>query len=192
MRRSTLVLDRLAALVAGVALLGLGAALIAWPSGWLADRWPATPDRISTGADDVVTAPWWPWAAGVAGAVVVLVAAWWLLAHLPVRGVGALLLTGSDGNGRLALAPAGSADSAASMFAETPGVRSARARVVRERGTTVVDLTATLEPHADLAEVALAADAVAADLQDVLGRDDVAARVDLTVAGNRRALPRVH
>ncbi|GAA0228730.1 hypothetical protein [Cryptosporangium japonicum] len=193
MRRSTLVLDRLAALVAGVVLLGLGAALVAWPTGWLADQWPGTPDRISTGsADDVVTASWWPLASGAAGVLAVVLAAWWLLAHLPRRGVGALLLSGSDRSGRLVLSPAGPADTAASVFAETPGVRSARGHVVHERGATVVDLTATLEPHADLTDVVTASDAVAADLRTVLGRDDVTTRINLTVAGHRRSLPRVH
>lgn len=192
MRRSTLVLDRLTALLTGLLLLAAGAALIAWPTGRLARLWPGTPDRLATGSALRVTdQAWWPWACGAAGALAVVAGAWWLLAHLPRRGIDALLLPGSGREGRLLLAPDGPAEAAASVFAETPGVRSARGRIVRERGETVVDISATLDPHADLADVAAAADAVATDLRAVLGRDDVSARVRLDVSGHRRTLPRV-
>ncbi|MBB4693095.1 hypothetical protein [Paractinoplanes abujensis] len=50
---------------------------------------------------------------------------------------------------------------------------------------------AVVEPHADLDDIARAADMVATDLRAVLGRDDMTARFTLSVAARRRALARV-
>ncbi|NAZ87477.1 hypothetical protein [Kineococcus indalonis] len=191
MSRSVLALDRLAALLLGLVLLVVGLAAAAWYPGWLARPWPGVPQRVRTGAaGDVLAAAWWPWAAGGAGVVLVLLALWWLLAHLPRRGVGALALPGSTRGARLLIEPDGAADTAAEVLARAPGVRSASARVLHERGRLVVALKATVEPDADLAEVVSAADAVTGDLAHVLGRADARARVRLEVARSARHRPR--
>ena len=52
-------------------------------------------------------------------------------------------------------------------------------------------LTATIEPQADLATVAAAADAVSADLKKVLAREDLYCLVNLRVAQRGRQLSRV-
>jgi hypothetical protein len=187
MRRSVIGLDRFLAIVAGLCLLVVGAAAIGWYAGWLVDVWPATPKRLSTaGAADVLDMSWWPWAAVGAGIPAVILGLWWLIAHLPRRGVGMLVLPGSGKTGRLLVDPAGPANAAADTLADTPGIRAARSKVLRDRGELVVAITGTVDPSADLSDVAAAADAVTTDLQAVLGRDDARARVQLSVARRHR------
>ncbi|HWS33177.1 MAG TPA: hypothetical protein VN408_10595 [Actinoplanes sp.] len=109
----------------------------------------------------------------------------------PRRPIGALLLPGSGAEGRLPVDPGGPATVAAWLLADTPGVRSAHSRVVRERGRIVVVFRAVAEPHANLDDIAEAADAVTAELRTVLDRDDIAVRLALTVAARRHAISRV-
>ena len=192
MGRAVLGLDRLAAFVVGLVLLVVGLAAAAWGAGWLVRVWSAAPQQLTLQtATDTFATSWWPWAAGIAGALFVLLALWWLLAHLPRRGVGELSLKGSGGSGRLTVDPAGVAATAADVLADTPGVRSASSRVLRDRGQLVVAVKATVEPDADLQRVVEATDEVATDLAQVLGRDDARARVQLVVARRARRQTRV-
>ncbi|NIZ93341.1 hypothetical protein [Kineococcus rubinsiae] len=192
MSRSVVGLDRVLTLLAGLLVVAAGAAVAAWGGGWLVQVWAAAPRTLQLRtASDAFSASWWPWAAGAAGVVAALLALWWLLAHVPRNRVGDLPLRGSGRGGRLALDPSGAAATAADVLAATPGVRSASSRVVRERGSLVVDVSATVEPTADLTAVVVAADAVTADLRQVLGRDDTRARVRLGVARRARRQRRV-
>jgi hypothetical protein len=192
MRRSVLGLDRILAILLGLILLAVGAAAAGWHSGGLRRLWPAFPKRLSSaGATDVLNAGWWPWTAAGVGTLTVLLGLAWLVAHLPRRGVGLLVLPGSGKTGRLLVDPAGSASTAAEVLADSPGVRSAHSRVLHDRGQLVVALTGTIDPRANLTDVIAATDAVAADLQAVLGRGDARARIRLTVARRAQARPRV-
>jgi hypothetical protein len=115
----------------------------------------------------------------------------WLFAHLPRRGAGPLKLPGSDQGGRLVADGGSVASAAADELEATPGVRSARGTVLRERGQVVARLNATIEPEADLAVVARSADRPSAHLRHVLGREDLNFRVQLRVAARNRPGPRV-
>ena len=193
MRRTVLALDRVTAILLGFILLVGGIAAADWYGGGLHRLWPAIPNRLSTtGAGHIMNDGWWPWAAAGAGVLAVLLGLWWLLAHLPRRSVGMLVLPGSGRPGRLLVDPSGPAATAAEVLAEAPGIRSAHSRVLRDRGELVVALTGTIDPRADLADVIAAADTVATDLQTVLGRDDARARIQLSVARRARPRPRVH
>lgn len=193
MRRSVLGLDRILAVLLGIILLIAGIGAAAWYNGNLRRLWPQFPKKVSTaGASDILNTDWWPWAAGGAGALAVLLGLWWLIAHLPRRGVSMLVLPGSGKTGRLLIDPSGPAATAAEVLADTPGIRTAHSKVHRDRGQLVVALTATMDPRADLTEIINATDAVATDLQTVLGRDDARARVLLSVARRARTQPRVH
>lgn len=193
MGRAVLGLNRVLTLLAGVVLLLLGLAAAAWGAGWLVQVWTTAPETLQLQtATDTFAMAWWPWAAGIAGAVFILLGLWWLLAHLPRRGVGVLSLPGSAREGRLLVDPAGAASTAADVLGDTPGVRSSSSRVLRDRGQLVVELKAVVEPTADLTSVVAATDAVSADLQQVLGRDDARARVRLAVARRARKASRVH
>ncbi|WP_203790793.1 hypothetical protein [Paractinoplanes rishiriensis] len=192
MRRSVLGLDRVLAVLLGLILLLAGIGLAAWYNGTLRHLFPQFPKTLSTdGAGDVIDTSWWPWAIGGAGALATLLGLWWLIAHLPRRGVGLLVLPGSGKAGRLHVDPSGPTATAADVLADTPGIRTAHGKVQRDRGQLVVSLTATMDPRADLTEVIAATDAVATDLNAVLGRDDARARVVLSVARRTKTQPRV-
>src|SRR5918994_94451 len=139
MRRSVLGLDRFLAILLGLVLFAVGVGAIGWYAGWLRDVWAATPKTLSTaGATDVVEMLWWPWATLGVGILAVILGLWWLIAHLPRRGVGMLVLPGSGKAGRLLVDPAGPANAAADTLAETPGIRSANGKVLRDRGELIV------------------------------------------------------
>jgi hypothetical protein len=193
MRRSVLGLDRIVAVLFGLILFVVGVGTAAWYSGGLRRLWPQFPKKVSTDkASDWLNTTWWPWAAGTVGALAVLLGLWWLIAHLPRRSVGTLVLPGSGKAGRLLADPSGIAATAAEVLADTPGIRSVHSKVIRDRGELVVALTGTIDPRADLADVIAATDTVAGDLNTVLGRDDARARIHLSVARRPRAQPRVH
>lgn len=194
MSRSTLAADRVVVLVLGllVALLGLLAG--AWylsVRGWLPLE-VTTPTSLSTApVDDLAAAPWWPWALGVLGVLLVLVGLRWLAAHLPDRGVGRLRVAGHTSADKLEADAGNVADAAADALGLTEGVRSARGSVRHERGQLVATLRVTIEQGADLQVVARACDTTSADLARVLGRDDLRCLVQVHVSRRDRALPRV-
>jgi hypothetical protein len=192
MRRSVLGVDRILAVLLGLVLFVVGVGAAAWYNGGLRRLWPQFPTQVSTEkASDVLNTEWWPWTSGAVGALAVLLGLWWLIAHLPRRGVGILVLPGSGKPGRLLVDPSGIATTAADVLADTPGIRSVHSKVIRDRGELIVALTGTIDPRADLSDVAAAADAITADLNTVLGRDDAHARIHLSVARRPRTQPRV-
>jgi len=188
MSRGVLAWNRLATLLIGLLLIALGLAGILWwldvPEGW--------PQRLQTDPALALTDdPWWPWALGGAGILLILLALRWLLAHIPDRAVSSLKLPGSSAEGRLEAKVRPIAAAAAESFASTPGVRSARGTIQCDRGQIVAKLRATIEQQADLATIAAAADRVSAELRQVTRRDDLVCQVNLAVARTARDLSRV-
>jgi len=191
-KRSVLGLDRLAAFVVGLVLLALGVALVLWWGGWLAGLWPRAPQELTLQtATDAFATSWWPGASLAAGVVLGLLALWWLLAHRPHRSTGPVRLTGSDGSGGLLLDGSAAVSTAADVLEDTPGVRSARGKLVRDRGALVAEVHAVVEPTADLERVVSGAEEALTDLADVLGRPDIRGRVRLDVARDVRREARV-
>lgn len=189
MSRAVIATDRVAAVLLAVVLLVGGVVAVLWWSGSLAAL--DGPLRLDA-ASDATTQPWWPWALGALGVALILLGLRWLAAHLPDHGVAQLVLPGSGGGGRLLVDARAVAEAAADALEGSPGVRSAKGVLERDRGQLVARLTATVEREADLESLARAADAVSAQLRTVLGRDDVRGSVQLTVAQRRGSLPRVH
>lgn len=188
MSRSALVTDRVAALVAGVLMLGVGALAIVWWSG----RWSALPDQIDAGGLlAVLGQPWWPWVAGIAGLALLVLGVWWLAAHLRSQKVGRMALPGSSQEGKLTADARPVAKAAGEVLGTVRGVRSSRASISHDRGQIVARLTATIDPDADLRQVAEAADRVSADLRQVLGREDISCLVQLKVSSRPGSLARV-
>lgn len=189
MNRGVIFTDRLATVVLAVALLVGGVVAVLWWSGQVA----VLDGPLGLGpAVDATTQAWWPWALGALGVVLILLGLRWFAAHLPDRGVGQLVLPGSGGGGRLVADARGVAEAAADALGNSPGVRTAKGVIQRDRGQLVARLTATVEREADLESLAKAADAVSGQLRTVLGRDDVRGSVQLSVARRGRAQPRVH
>lgn len=192
MSRGVMGWDRVAAFVLGLLLLAAGLAVVGWWTGYLDDVWSAAPDALDTSAAaDLAGETWWPWALGVAGALLVLLGLWWLLSHIPRRGTGPLRLQGSGSGGELSIDGGQATQAAAEALAQTPGVRAASGTFARDRGELVAGLRVTIDPTADLDEVASAVEVASADLHRVLGRDDVRCRAQVSVAANARPGGRV-
>lgn len=192
MSRAVIGWDRVAAFLLGLVLLAAGLAVVAWWAGYLDDVWSAAPDALDTrAAADLAGETWWPWALGVAGGVLVLLGLWWLLAHIPRRSAGPLRLNGSGSGGELSIDGTEAAQAAAESLIATPGVRAASGSFIRDRGELVAGLRVTIDPTADLDEVASAVEVASADLHRVLGRDDVRCRAQVLVAANARPGGRV-
>ncbi|QNE18281.1 hypothetical protein F1D05_10740 [Kribbella qitaiheensis] len=179
MRRGVIAVDRVAAAVAGLALIAAGTAAL----GWRYDRIPDAPDRIeSTWITDATGANWWPWATGAGGILLVLLGLAWLAKHLPRRGIGRITLTGSDKTGRLSADANAAVTAAGQILAATPGVRDAGGQIVADRGQLVAEFHPAIEPGADLEVVRTAAEHAGADLLRIVGRDDLSYRIELRVA----------
>lgn len=188
MSRGVIAFDRFAAFLMGIVAIVAGAFVILW---WLGSFSWLPRALNTTSVTDTTSQQWWPWVAGLVGAVLVLVGLRWMAGHLPSNGVGDLSLAGSGAGGRLRAAATPVAKAAAEVFGETPGVRSASGKVLRERGQLIARLGATIEADADLRVITSAADQVAADLARVLERDDLHCQVRLKVATRSRPQPRV-
>ena len=192
MSRATIAANRIVAFLVGLVLIGVGVAGVLWWQGTLTRWFPGVSDRLDTSAvTDLTRQPWWPWAAGAAGVVLVLLGLCWLLGHLPSRSVSQLKLPGSTSSGKLAAQVRPVAAAAAEALGQTPGVRSAKGSIREERGQLVARLNATVEQQADLAAVANAAERVSAQLGQVMQRDDLVCQVNLTVARRDRTPTRV-
>lgn len=184
--RKVLLLDRAATLLLAVALIAVGVGAIWW---WTGSS--PVPDTLKAGSvNNLVAQSWWPWASAAVGVLLILLALRWIVSHLANRGVAKLNLKGSGSTGRLDVAASKVAGAAADAFTDTLGVRSAKGRVIRDRGQLVARLNATIEPDADLHRVATQADLVSAQLAQALDRDDVRCSVVLKVATRGKQLPR--
>jgi hypothetical protein len=176
--------NRTATVLVGILLFVVGILAIVWRLDIVLDL----PRSSNTdGVTDVLTSSWWPWASGVLGVVLMLIGLRWLLAHLPSNGVKELNLSGTGDEGRLRFNASSAAAAAAKQFAQLPSVRSSKGRVSRDRGQLVVALDATIDPAADLNELARAADQIVADLAKVMGRHDLYGRVRLRVSSSSRS-----
>lgn len=181
--------DRTVTALVGSVLFGLGAMAILWRLDIVLDL----PRSIDTErVTDVLATSWWPWASGVVGMVLVLLGLRWLGAHLPSAGVGELNLPGTGATGRLRFNATSAASAAAQQLSQHPAVRSAKGKVRRDRGQLDVAINATVDPAADLRELAQDTDQIVADLARVMGRHDLYGRVRLKISSAKNSrLPRV-
>ncbi|MEV6283898.1 hypothetical protein [Kribbella sp. NPDC051770] len=179
MRRGLIAFDRLTALLLAAVLIALGASALAWRQDLIPD---ATGRLEITGLTDLPRTEWWPWATAGAGALLVVLGLLWLTRHLPRRGTGRLRLNSTDSTGRLTADATAAAATAGEVLARAPGVQNASGRILLDRGQLVAELTATLDPTADLETVRAAAGRTAQELHRVIARDDLHHRVQLHVA----------
>ncbi|MEO3937708.1 hypothetical protein V3N99_13260 [Dermatophilaceae bacterium Soc4.6] len=159
-------LDRALTLVAGLLLLVVGAGAIAW---WLGRLAVVGPVLDAGWLPTLVRTPWWPWASTAAAVVLALLGLRWLAAHLPHRVPGRVALDGSGAGGRLDADLGVAADQAAAAVAAARGVGDSSARLVRDRGQVVVELTAVLPQGGRLADGVAALEAGSRDLATALG-----------------------
>jgi len=165
--------DRLAAFIAGVALVGLGVALLLWNTD-VVEQFPET--VTAPGLVSATDMAWWPWALAGAGLVCAFLAVRWLFSHTPASSAGTLRLADPDGLGRVSIDLGSLADAAAAHLAARPDVTAARGKAVVERGVRTIELTVTARSVDDLATLVETADEVSADLARSLGDPSVAVR----------------
>lgn len=187
MSRLAIGVDRLVALLVGLVLIVVGVGAIVWQLGTFSQA-PKT--LTAPGLVTATSQSWWAWAVGIGGAVLVLLALRWLVAHVPGRKVRTAKLAGSDATGNLTVDLSALAAAAADALADGPGVRSTTGTAVTDRGRRTLELTATIESTADLAAVTAAADRVGANLDQALGEPAIACRVHLHTARSTRSGPR--
>lgn len=192
--RSVVALDRFVVLLLGLLLVLVGAALIAWQAGRLAQVWPSwwPPVQEAVRLDTAfLDAGWWPWALGVGGVAAVLLGLGWLLGHVPSRAVGTVVLAGGPIPGTLRIDPTPMVRTAADQLRAHPAVRRVRAAVVQERRELVARLRIVLEPTGNLGDVVQAVGQVSADLRQVLSTDRITGRVEIEVARGTGPVERV-
>ncbi|MCV7058371.1 alkaline shock response membrane anchor protein AmaP [Mycolicibacterium gilvum] len=172
------VIDRIAALVLGVLLAAVGAAMVIWTT-HLIDGTPVyltAPGLVSAAAT-----AWWPWAVTAAGVLLVLLGLRWLATHRPARRARDLTLAESNLSEGCLSANLGSlADAAAAELRERPAIASASGKAVIDRGKPSIHLDVTAAGTDALAHAAHAADEVAATTVGMLG-DAIAVQTRLHV-----------
>lgn len=159
MNRATVALDRITSAVAGLVLLAVGAAAIAWQTGRLpGDREVVDASSLSSAS----SSSWWLWAVGAVAVVAIVLGLRWLLAHRPRRRAGSAALGGSADSDAGSRIQTGSlttdltlaARCAAASMARQPGIVSANGRAVSDRGQRVIEIKAVVDPKAVVREKA--------------------------------------
>jgi hypothetical protein len=178
MTRLASTVDRFAAILAGLVLLALGAALVAWNTNWV----PHVPHTIdASGLSAATRTGWWPWALAGVGIVLVVVALRWLFSHTPAAKVKSLPLQTNDA-GSISIDLGEVAAAAGLSLEESFDVESAGGRAVIDRGTRTVDLTVRVAPTARAEQIISAIDLTSVRVGAMLGDPAVATRTTIHVA----------
>lgn len=179
MTRGVAAVDRFLALLLGLMLVAVGLGAAAWER----DLIPHATDRTRLGPARTATEqPWWPWAVGGGGVLLVLLAGWWALAHLRRHRVRAVRLSGSDATGVLRLHLPPVLDAAAHQLTQRLGITQVGTTVTRERGAPVAELVVTTEHGADLGRVSTDVRRTLRELATALDDEPVTVRVLLHAA----------
>lgn len=182
MGRITVALDRIATLIAGLVLLAGGLALVGWKTRWPPSWTHRLGDHVSTiPLSNALADSWWQWCGGIGAAVLGLLVLRWMLAHVPVPHAFPITLPGSDETGSLTVDARIAADAAADALAATSLLDHAAAAVRRDRGDTIIDITARTHPDIPLSAAITAAQPAADQLHAFLGDGSPHVRLHLHV-----------
>lgn len=182
MTRLATTLDRLAALIAGVALIAFGAALVVWNTTWLSN----IPDTVAVpGLRSTTTTGWWPFALAGAGIVLVVLALRWLFTHSPAAKVKALPLRAND-TGSITIDLGEVASAAAQTLQQSLDVESASAKAIIDRGTRTVDITVTAVSSPRPDRLIPAIDAACAQISGMLADPTIATRTTIHTGKRER------
>lgn len=163
--------DRVVFVLLGVLFIAVGVASILWQLDVIgADYVALTPAPLQEYPDQT----WWPWAIGIGGAVLLLVALMWLMAHSPQGGSNEVRIPGSGHGGRFTATVVPILDAAAESLRGHNDVEAVHA-TMKERKTTAVlaRFDVQIYPGADLRSVAESAERTANELRAVVGRRDM-------------------
>ncbi|TRW86349.1 hypothetical protein FK535_07790 [Mycolicibacterium sp. 018/SC-01/001] len=172
MTRAAVAFDRVVTLLAGIALVALGLAAVAWVRGDLGGGRP-----LKTPLSSWTVASWWSWALLGAGVVAILLALRWLAAHRWPPKAARVDLTGDAASTADATSVA---SVAADVLAADPAVTKASGSATRQRGRPTVTLTARVPARSGLPASVRAADEVVGTAAMMLG-EGVAFRTVLRV-----------
>lgn len=187
MTRLAATLDRVAALIFGLALMALGAGLLVWSTDWL----PEIPQVIT--ARGLVTAAgtaWWPWAVAGTGIVLVLTALRWLFTHTPKTKVKVLRLSGGP-TGSVTANLGAVAAAAARALEQSPGIHSATGKALIDRGTRTIELALTAYSPENLTTLTEPIDTVSTQIAGMLEDPFVATRTTIHIDKHPRRQHRV-
>ncbi|MHA0285487.1 hypothetical protein ACXYX3_03435 [Mycobacterium sp. C3-094] len=172
MSRAAVAFDRVVTLLTGIAMVALGLAAVAWTRGDLgAGRALTTPLAGWT------SAPWWPWALGGAGVVLILAALRWLAAH---RWPAKAARVDVSGDATATADTTSVASAAADVLAADPAILKASGSATRNHGRPTVTLTVRVPARSGLSAAITAADDTARTAVAMLG-GSVAIRTVLRV-----------
>jgi len=177
MTRTLHLWNRAAVAVAGLIIASLGVAMILWRAGVLAAH--ASIDTASVMR--VIDSEWWPWAAGVAGLVVVLLGIRWFIAYVPRPARSELALSQSDEQGDLSVSLAALASAIDDRIALAPGVARCTSHVRLDRGVRLIETRVHVDSGVHLRMLTEVVDDVARDVEAMLSGDAPAARVRVFV-----------
>ena len=188
MNRTVLRLDRVLLALVGLVLVAVGVAALLWTTGTLAEYVDGVPDRLDTSpATDAASQTWWPFVTGAVALILAIVAVWWMLAHLPARSVAEQDLPGSSRAMRLRIDRGAVADATAHAAQQVPSVRRATATLRDEGSELVLSLLVTVDPAADLPDLATWLDDLVADAATVLPDERLRSRTTVRMRTSRRS-----
>ena len=181
MTRLATTLDRLAAVVFGLALIAIGVGVLVWNTYWI----PGIPVMITApGLVAATNTEWWPWAVAGVGIVLVLVSLRWLFVHTPKSRVRALpLSTGAAGSISVDLGQV--ADAAASALQRSANAIGQGQSSV-DRGARTIDLVVTAYSPTTVPALIESVDAVNGQIAGMLGDARVAVRTTVRVDNRAR------
>lgn len=192
MSTATRTTDRLLGWVLGAVLLLGGLAVAAWSAGLADEVVSGLPQRITTRPVGALTnEEWWPWALGAVGVLLVLVGAWWLLAHVRRPQPATIDLPGSDATGMLSADAQAVAERAAAELSRRRRQAAADAGIGSDRAGAYLDTAVHLPAGQGIDGIGRDADEVSTQLRAVMGREvRYRVRVQPARSASRRRLVR--
>jgi len=182
MTRTAITLDRVVVLVVGAVLVVVGVGALIWRTGLI----EGLPQLITAPAlVNAIDTPWWRWAVAGTGLLCVAVAMRWILAHLPARRATPIRLHDAAEAGTISINPAALANATADALQRHPAVRSAKGKVVTERGTRIIEIAVTAHHPDELATVVAVVDNTCAHLAQATGDVPIRVRSSLHIKGGR-------
>jgi len=177
MNRTLQSFDRLVCLLVGAALVVGALVVVDWKYRLVLDGYG---DTWGTGAiSDATSAPWWPWAVGGAGVVLVLLGLWWLLAHLPRTARSVVRLRDSDRSGRLEVDLSSVATAVGRDFEASSPVNDVSASTQEIGADRLLVVRAHVDPRADGPTLTRAAQRITDDVRAAFDGERVHSRVVL-------------
>lgn len=185
-RRGAAVTNRLMVLVLGLALLIACLAAFDWRYDWTGLGWFDGGSSVDLApVDRVVDAEWFAWSAGVVGALLILLGAWWLVANAKPPTQRTTRLRDSNARGTLAVDLVSVGRTLAPRWEQTAPVGRVRATTRLERGRPLIELRSEVDPRADAVSLHDAVSSLSDDLAIGFPDGEVRCRVLLGMSSPR-------